>query len=254
MEQKIAEIIRQTTAARNAEETEGIERWRTPLVSFASADDPLMTELKNWVDPKHLLPGDMLKGAQSVICYYLPFNPEIPKSNRGERLASREWVDTYVETNKLIDVINEKLKNYLAAEGYACETTPATHNFDPKVLISYWSHRHLAYIAGLGTFGLNNMLITDEGTAGRFGSCVTNLKLTPGKRPDGENCLYKAKGTCGVCAKKCVNGALTTDGFDRFKCYDMCLENDAANNIGTLADVCGKCIAGMPCSNRNPMK
>ncbi|MDC7226267.1 MAG: hypothetical protein PQJ61_05845 [Spirochaetales bacterium] len=254
MEHRIAEVIRRTTIEQNTRDTNGIERWRPPLVSFAAAADPLMLKLKEWVDTKHLLPGDMLPGAESVICWYLPFNPDIPKSNRGERIASREWVDAYVETNKLIAVINNRLKDFLSSEGYACETTPATHNFDPEVLISYWSHRHLAYIAGLGTFGLNNMLITEAGTAGRFGSCVTNLKLKPGKRSDTENCLYKAKGACGLCVRNCVNGALTFDGFDRFKCYEMLLENDAHHNIGSIADVCGKCIAGMPCSNKNPMK
>lgn len=249
MEKKIIAIINSTV---EQQKKSILPLWRKPLVSFAAATDPMMKELKTWVDPKHLLPRDMLPDAESVIVFYLPFNEEIPKSNRGGSLASSEWVNTYVETNKLIAVINENIKTFLAGEEYKCETTPATHNFDPKVLISYWSHRHLAYIAGLGTFGINNMLITEKGTAGRFGSCVTNLKLKPGNRPDTEYCLYKAKGTCGVCVKKCVNGALTFEGFDRFKCYEICLENDTANNIGTRADVCGKCIAGMPCSNKNP--
>ncbi len=249
MEQQITEIITETSAARNAE---GVKRWRTPLVSFADADDPLMPELKKWVAPGHLLPGDLQPGARSVVCFYLPFNPEIPKSNRAGRLASEDWVDAYIETNKLITEINKNLKNFIESEGHQCAITPATHNFDPEELISYWSHRHLAYIAGLGTFGINNMLITEKGTAGRFGSCVTDLKLTAGVRPDTEYCLYKAKKTCGACIKRCVNGALTANGFDRFKCYRMCMENDRRYNTGSLADVCGKCVTGVPCTNRKP--
>ena len=51
-----------------------------------------------------------------------------------------------------------------------------------KNLISDWSHRHVAVIAGLGKFGLNNMLITDNGCCGRVGSFITDLKIEPTKR------------------------------------------------------------------------
>lgn len=36
--------------------------------------------------------------------------------------------------------------------------------------MSEWSHRHAAYIAGLGIFGINNMLITNKGCVGRIPS------------------------------------------------------------------------------------
>ena len=252
MEQKIKNIVNQTLNRET--DTCSEDFWRSPLVAYADASDPMMKKLKTWIDPKHMLPQDMLPTAESVICFFLPFKEEISKSNRKGRTASDQWVESYIETNKLIEKINDNIKTELAKYGYACETTPATHNFDPEVLISYWSHRHLAYIAGLGTFGINNMLITDQGCSGRFGSCVTDLKLKPSIRPDSEYCLYKEKGTCGACVKSCVNGALTFDGFDRFKCYEMLLENDGFYDTGTTTDVCGKCIAGMPCAHKNPMK
>jgi hypothetical protein len=39
---------------------------------------------------------------------------------------------------------------------------PPTHNFDEKKLISDWSHKHIGFIAGLGKFGLHQMLITKK--------------------------------------------------------------------------------------------
>ena len=44
---------------------------------------------------------------------------------------------------------------------------------------STWSERHVAYAAGLGTFGLSRGLITARGIAMRCGSVVTDLPATP---------------------------------------------------------------------------
>ena len=113
---------------------------------------------------------------------------------------------------------------------------------------------NVAIISGLGTFGLNNMLITDKGCCGRIGSFITDLKLEPTKRKTGESCLYKHMGTCTKCVARCVNEALTVDGFDRHKCYEMCLYNDNLHSGIGLCDVCGKCLVGVPCATVNPVK
>lgn len=67
-----------------------------------------------------------------------------------------------------------------------------------------------------------------------------------------ENCLYKSKGICKKCVDKCVSNALKVDSFDRHKCYEMCLSNAKHHGDLSLADVCVKCLVGLPCSYRNP--
>jgi epoxyqueuosine reductase QueG len=111
--------------------------------------------------------------------------------------------------------------------GYKTGKIPATHNFDVKKLISNWSHRHIAYIAGIGTFGINNMLITKNGCCGRFGSIITNYELKEYKQINEikEKCLYKINGSCGICQKKCIVNAYENNNYDRHKCYKQCLEN-----------------------------
>ena len=47
--------------------------WKDPLFAFADAWDPGFIELKLQVGPAHLMPHDLLPGAKSVICYFLPF-------------------------------------------------------------------------------------------------------------------------------------------------------------------------------------
>lgn len=230
-------------------------RWKEPIIGFASAGDPLFLQLKQVVSSSHLLPEELLPGARSLIVFFIPFEESIVKSNISGSLASREWALAYIETNVLIAAIGERMKEYFSSFGYEVMVTPATHNFDPQKLISNWSHRHIGYIAGLGKFGLNNMLITSAGCCGRFGSFTTNMEFLPDIRPEGEACLYRYNGTCKTCINRCVGEALFIDeSFRRHKCYEVCLRNEAYYQEIGKADVCGKCIVGLPCSFMNPVK
>lgn len=228
-------------------------RWKEPLVSFARAEDPLFYKLKDVVSPSHSIPKDFMEDAKTIIAYFLPFEEFIPKSNIEGRDSSRIWAIAYTETNKLILNLNSHIQDEINKLGHKTELIPATHNFDTKTLISDWSHRHVAYIAGLGKFGLNNMLITEKGCCGRVGTTITNLEIEPTERKGKEYCLYKYNGSCKKCVKRCVNDALTAESFNRHKCYEMCLHNaEIYKDIG-LSDACGKCLVGVPCSFKNPV-
>ena len=228
--------------------------WQEPIIAFAAADDDLFMTLKAAISPTHALPTDLLADAQSVITYFIPFSKDTVTSNIVGRETSKEWAIAYIATNKLILDLNIHVQSALCQQGYTASILPATHNFDTTKLISDWSHRHVAFIAGLGKIGLNNMLITEKGCCGRLGSIVTNLKLQPTLRSNHENCLYKHQGLCKKCVERCVNGALTETSYDRHLCYDMCLNNaDLYNTLG-LTDVCGKCLVNLPCSFINPTR
>ena len=229
-------------------------RWREPLVGFANARDPLFDRLRTAVRASHALPPDLLAGARTVVVYFLPFEQTIARSNRKSVHASRNWAVAYVETNRLIIDINAHLAEVLLAEGFQAARMPPTHNFDTEQLMSDWSHKHAAYIAGLGRFGTHHLLITSKGCCGRFGSLVTDTPISPTPRPETEFCLDKAGGDCGICIEKCVTGALTEDGLDRHRCYGLLLENAEIFKEEGLADVCGKCTCMVPCSFKNPVR
>ncbi len=254
LKDKIEKIIKQYIA--DYSEIKNVQtKWEEPLIAYADANDEMFYKLKDVVSPSHALPKDSLMEAQTVVAYFIPFHESIIKSNIAGRECSKEWAWAYLETNRLIGDLNMHIKDELGKSGYKAVITPATHNFDEEKLISDWSHRHVAYIAGLGTFGLNNMLITEKGCCGRFGSFITNGKIEPTKRIYKENCLYKYKNICKKCAERCVNDALKTEGFDRFKCYEMCLFNDKLHSdIDGFTDACGKCLVNVPCSHSNPVK
>lgn len=226
--------------------------WQKPLISFIKADDARLQTLKQTVSPSHLMPEDLLPDARSVVVYFIPFNRSITASNKNGKLSSQEWAYAYIQTNKLIGEINHYLYEKLSYYGYTCSNLPATHNFDEKKLISNWSHRHIAQLAGLGSLGLHRLLITEAGCSGRLGSIVTNVPLDIATSPTPNYCLYYLNGSCMKCIERCPVKALTIEGFDRFKCYKYLLKNAEVHSQIGFADVCGKCISGVPCSHMDP--
>lgn len=220
--------------------------WEKPVVKFAAAEDPKFLELRELVVPDHYVPTDYLKDAVTVLSYFLPFKREIPKTNVEGTECSKVWADCYLITNDMFIYINEHLVEKIREMGYEAAIPQNAGMISLEVPKSRWSQRHVAYIAGQGTFGLNNMLISDKGSVGRYNSIVTTIAAEADPIPAEERCLYKKDGSCGLCVKRCMAGALTTDGFDRFKCLDMCLENERKY---PGADVCGKCTVELPCSH-----
>ncbi|MDR1353781.1 MAG: hypothetical protein LBK05_10920, partial [Treponema sp.] len=223
--------------------------WKEPVIEIISARDEKLAALKEAVSEEHLMPCDILPDAKSVISFFIPFQDEIVKSNIGGTRASKEWAAAYVKTNDVIKTINNRIEILMEQSGNKAGKIPATHNFDTERLISDWSHRHIAYIAGMGTFGMNNMLITRNGCCGRFGSIIINYQFENYKRKETkEKCLHKINGSCGICQKKCEMNAYENNVFNRQRCYKKCLENAEYYKTLGYADVCGKCLAGLPCS------
>lgn len=253
MKQRVVQEIQKYVADYQNNRRRATE-WGEPLVGVADARDPHFARLQEVVIATHALPSELLSDARSVIAFFLPFARSVATANSREALSSPEWAVGYIETNELIAHLNRHLSEMFEAEGYHSATVPATHNWIEEKLVSNWSHRHIAFIAGLGRFGLNNMLITEKGCAGRIGSFITSAALEPDIRPESEACLYKNDGSCKKCVRKCVNEALFETSFDRFRCYDMLLKNVEEHRALGYADVCGKCLAAVPCSHVNPVE
>lgn len=223
--------------------------WRTPLVGFADANDPYIRDLRRIASDTHKMPEDFLENANILISYFLPFTETLANTNIGvcQNAASQEWADAYNFTNTIMTDLNEHLVNFLINLGYRA-AAPTGVIMEEGVLRSCWSQRHVAYAAGLGTFGINNMLISEKGCCGRYSSIVADIPVEPEHHLEHENCLYKSKGTCQKCIQNCFSGALTLDGFDREKCYETCRSNIAKTGV----DVCGKCDTNIPCAYKIP--
>lgn len=238
-------------------------QWGEPLVGFADANHPDILNLKDIISPQHVMPYEVIEKPTIIIAYFVPFTKELAATNQAPgSLASPEWARTYEETNGMF----RELNNYIIAElkkmGYEAGVSNAATTFDREKLISNWSQRHIARLAGLGTFGINNMLITKKGCCGRYSTVITNLAIDSDKPLADDYCLYKSKGICGVCVQHCPSGALTVSGFDRKKCFQVCLKNaelyrdfgssysdGTGNNPNSVgSEVCGKCVVNVPCA------
>jgi epoxyqueuosine reductase QueG len=230
------------------------DMWKEPIFGIISADNDKIYSLKNSVSAEHLLPKDILSDAKSIISFFIPFSSRIINSNISGLVPSEEWALSYIKTNDLIKMISNNIEILMENNGYKAGKIPATHNFDKVKLISNWSHRHIAIIAGLGTFGINNMLITKYGCCGRLGSIITNFEFQEYNDVSqvNEKCLHKKYGNCGVCIKRCMVNAYDDGNFDRQKCYKRLLENAEHRKKIGKADVCGKCLVGLPCSIKEP--
>jgi len=224
-----------------------INHYRQPIIGFASVENPRFDQLHEVVHPSHKLPEDLLPSARSVVSFFLPFEKSIVNANaRDKDKIAREWIVTYFETNALIERITGQLIEGLSERGVRASAEPPTGNFDRDTLVSPWSHKSVAVIAGLGSFGLHQLVITDSGCAGRFGSFVVDIDLPIDKNVRKERCLYYVDGSCMECVLRCPAHALDTEeGLHKQLCWEKC--QNTAGQFGELgnATVCGKCAVGI---------
>ncbi|MHB8077399.1 MAG: 4Fe-4S binding protein [Desulfosporosinus fructosivorans] len=220
-----------------------------PLVGIAAADDPLFYQLKMEPDKggRFLVPKDWMPDAQTVISYFLPFTEQVRKTNVDDELPSLPWVYGRIEGEK----INEAIRRHLIEKVTNLNGKAMAPLLDTSYSIekkqSNWSERHVAYIAGLGTFSLSRSLITIKGTSGRFGSIITNLPLEITSRSYTELTEYCID--CGECILRCPSQAITSEGMDIWKCSDYLdqMKIRFAPRYG-----CGKCQIMVPCEKSLP--
>lgn len=237
----------------------------SPIIGFADAHSDYFNTIRSIAHPNHALPQDILANANLVISYYIPFTKELAKSNEdiesctdkgsGFEYCSDKWARAYIELNTLMTELNTELVNYIQSKGFEAAVPTKATAFDKNIIMARWSQRHIAYAAGLGTFGMNNMLISSKGCCGRYNSIVTAIPIsliTPDVPFTEERCLFKKKGSCGVCMQRCPVQVLKPDpnnekapAFNRVACYESCLKNDAKY---PGADVCGKCVTSAVCA------
>lgn len=251
--------------------------WDAPFFGVSKGDDPLYDFLKEHIGPFHWnpleafrlkYPGEGKATDLRVVSICFPQTMESKETQSKETLCpSREWIVTRGEWEPLIREFSEKLTHSLNKQGIRCAsiellpglTVRKDGNFG---LSATWSHRHAAYISGLGTFGLSEGLITEKGKAVRFTTLIVEAPLEVEERPyqnHHEWCLYFRDGSCGICMDRCPIGAITENGHDKNACADY---EDVFAAKYWPADIkrgdyilgCGLCQVGIPCQNKIPVK
>jgi epoxyqueuosine reductase QueG len=254
--------------------------FEEPLIGFADGDDPLFQEYKTIIGDFHLTPrevlevncgrGDKWKQPQhvSVISYVLPVKAETRMGMRKETaVPTLRWNHTRWQGQDLINSMARHLTALLGKQGYQAVAPDLTESFRlirlEEGLASTWSQRHIAYAAGLGTFSLNDGLITEKGICMRCGSIVTDVQLKPTPRTYEHyrsKCLFYRDGSCKRCADRCPAGAITEKGHDKNKCRRyldvdqkelLIRQGKYEGFIGSYVG-CGLCQTKVPCESMIP--
>lgn len=249
--------------------------WDQPFLGLAKGDDSYFGFLKEHIGPFHWspreafqlkYPGQINESTLSVVSIAFPQTMETKEAQAKEKVApSREWIVTRGEWEPLMKEFSGKLTKKLEDMGIRSVSIDLLPEFsraqsDKLGTASTWSHRHIAYLAGLGTFGLSDGLITQKGKAVRFTSLIVEAELQPTERTYkdyNEWCLFFKDGSCGVCIKRCPAHAIQREGHDKVLCDEY--EEIYANNYwpsdiekGSYILGCGLCQAGVPCSHGRP--
>ena len=241
-------------------ELAGMRIYEEPIFGVAAADDPLFLELRRpeVVHAEEMLPCDWVPGAKSVVSFFLPFTEQVADSNAQGAAVSDEWLHARIEGQLAMNALGARLRKLLEDAGFAAAFPTTDARF--KMLAPYasnWSERHVAYVCGLGTFGLSKGLITERGMAGRFGSIVTEAEFTPTPRKYGDPFEYCTK--CGACQFRCPAKAIDKSrgaalAKDQKLCGDY-LNATTRPPHGQNARArygCGKCQVHVPCSRCIP--
>jgi len=255
------------------ESVAGLRLFDTPLIGYADAGDELFERFKT--DPKitcgrFMPPKEWLQDANTVVSIFMPYSREVKSGNSRDMITpSHEWLHARYEGQKVIDELSRYLMDELAKRGYQCVAPGIDDRFTSFIGIrtmgtgtvgetiltnsdygSNWSERHVAFVAGLGTFGLSKGLITKKGTAGRFTSIITDLKHEPSQRDYQDR--YEYCTMCGACAKNCPAEAIT---LERGKDDSLCAEYlDGILTTFNPRYACGKCQVKVPCQDGIPKK
>ena len=187
-------------------------------------------------------PRDLLPNAQSVISIGLRINKssitQLPKT-------MREYKINYDVANLKLNSLALETARFLEDLGYEALAIPASSPYDKKKNFGDMSHKHAAVAAGLGRFGMNNLVLTpDYGPYVRFVTVITSAALRPDRPLTEDICLLEK---CLKCVKACPAGALENPGYDasegwminKEKCHEYI-------HIVSGGDVCGLCIKACP--------
>ncbi len=176
-------------------------------------------------------PGDFLAKARNVVVIGVPI-PEgvlrreemmkgsqfVPEEERLELLQNYFYYTSGFEViNTRLEQITLRLALLLQEEGYRTLFFTPTfgkqyNNYYQKYRFAPFSHRHAAVRAGLGEFGLNNLVVNSKyGPRARYNSIITAAELPATPLLKEKVCLGKS---CGKCLEECPGDAIIDAGHN----------------------------------------
>lgn len=211
-----------------------------PLVGIAPAerwDHPLF---EPWVPPA-FRPRSIFPAAHSAIVIGIPVS--LPVLDTAPSIWYHEL---YRTVNGLLDQGGYRIASFLTEKGYPSVWLPRDGYGSLAILrenpVAFFSHRHAAFLAGLGTFGINNTLLTPGyGPRVRFTTILTEAALPPDPVMEGSLCTR-----CMQCVRACPVHAIGGKDYPGgLTDKERCTSRSEALAKRSLSP-CGLCIQACP--------
>ncbi|MEL7655155.1 MAG: 4Fe-4S ferredoxin, partial [Bacillota bacterium] len=179
--------------------------WEKPIIGFARGDDPYFAHYKKTIGEFYWLPKEVFQMGTNeaiedeqltVISIGFPQTKETKADQKqAAGMPCDRWLYTRGEWEHMIRKIADEIVVQLKEKGILAVSLESIKELSRQIskdfgIASNWSHRHTAFIAGLGTFGLSDGLITEKGKAMRFTSLILKGKIDPTKRPYDDHHAY----------------------------------------------------------------
>jgi len=186
-------------------------------------------------------PRSLMPSAESVIVIGIPLQPTIL-----DTAPSIYYNQLYNTVNMMLDQASERIALELNLQGYDAVYIPRDgyHGLAGlrQMPSAFFSHRHAAYLAGMGTFGMNNTLLTPKnGPRIRFTSIITSANL-PSSGPMSEDLCIRCKKCVRECPAEAISGLDYPGGIIK---KQACVERSAELAAKGISP-CGRCIAVCP--------
>jgi len=219
------------------------EKCRTldiPLVGFAGTcrwEKPLF---EPWVPPE-FQPASIFPETKSVIVIGLPVSLPVL-----ETTPSIWYHEHYRTVNTLLDQYAYRIALVLTKWGFPSVSIPRDAYGSIAVLrknpVAFFSHRHAAFLAGLGNFGTNNVLLTPEyGPRVRFASIFTAADIPQDPLCSDDLCIR-----CMQCVECCPVQALTEGTYPESLTDKSACSARSEELASRYISPCGLCIRVCP--------
>ena len=211
-----------------------------PLVGFAPAerwDEPLFDP---WV-PEQFHPRSIYPETNTVIVIGIPVSLPVIETS-----PSIFYHELYKTVNNLLDMSSYRISILLNEQGYPSIALPRDGYGSISVLkenpVAFFSHRHAAFLAGLGNFGVNNMILTPGyGPRVRFTSIFTHAKISGGEIMHEALCTH-----CMRCVTICPVNALQEDDYPAGLTEKKSCVMRSEEMLKRYISPCGFCIKVCP--------
>jgi epoxyqueuosine reductase len=147
------------------------------------------------------------------------------------------YLHHYRQLNYFLDRTAFQVSSFIQEAGYRALPIPASQIIDWDNQLAHVSHKRVAFLAGLGWLGRNNLVVTPEfGSQVRLVTVLTDMPLAPDK-PVELDC-----GTCTQCLSFCPAQAIKMDkkDFDHRRCFEKLKEFRRTGMV--TQHICGICV------------